>query len=60
MVNIPREMPDLTPQQRFARAEYDASGALGGGLLAVQGFLLFHAGALGLSTAMGGALATGV
>lgn len=35
-------------------------GALGGGLLAVQGFLLFHAGALGLSTAMGGALAAGV
>ena len=34
-------------------------GALGGGLLAVQGFLLFHAGALGLSTAMGRALAAG-
>lgn len=35
-------------------------GALGGGLLAVQIFLLFHAGALHLSTAMGGALAAGV
>lgn len=35
-------------------------GALGGGLLSVQVFLLFHAGALGLGTAMGGALAAGV
>lgn len=35
-------------------------GAVGGGLLAVQVFLLFHAGALGLSTAMGGALTAGV
>lgn len=35
-------------------------GAVGGGLLATQAFLLFHAGALGLSTAMGAALAAGV
>lgn len=35
-------------------------GAVGGGLLATQIFLLFHAGALGLSTAMGAALVAGV
>lgn len=35
-------------------------GALGGGLLAVQVFLLFHAGAMNFSTAVGGALAAGV
>lgn len=35
-------------------------GAVGGGLLATQVFLLFHAGALGLSTAMGAALTAGV
>lgn len=37
-----------------------APGALGGGLLAAQVFLLFHAGALKLSTAAGAALAAGV
>jgi len=35
-------------------------GAVGGGLLAMQVFLLFHAGALGLSTAVGAALAAGI
>ena len=35
-------------------------GAIGGLLLAVQVFFLFHAGALGLSTAVGAALAAGV
>jgi len=35
-------------------------GAAGGALLAIQIFLLFHAGALGLSTAIGAALAAGV
>ena len=35
-------------------------GAIGGGLLSTQIFLLFHAGALGLSTAMGAALIAGV
>lgn len=34
-------------------------GAVGGGLLSTQVFLLFHAGALGLSTAMGAALVAG-
>ena len=35
-------------------------GAIGGGLLSTQIFLLFHAGALGLSTAMGAALIAGI
>lgn len=44
---------------RNARASL-LPGALGGGLLATQGFLLFHAGALGLSTAAGAALSAGI
>lgn len=35
-------------------------GALGGGLLSTQIFFLFHAGALGISTATGAALAAGI
>ena len=35
-------------------------GALGGGLLSTQVFLLFHAGALHISTAVGAALAAGI
>ena len=45
--------------KRNARASL-LPGALGGGLLATQVFLLFHAGALKLSTAMGAALAAGI
>lgn len=44
---------------RNARASL-LPGAVGGALLSTQAFLLFHAGALGISTAVGAALAAGV
>lgn len=44
---------------RNARASL-LPGALGGALLAAQVFLLFHAGALGISTLTGAALAAGI
>jgi len=45
--------------KRNARASL-LPGAAGGGLLATQAFLLFHAGALGMRAAVGAALAAGV
>ena len=44
---------------RNARASL-LPGALGGGLLSTQVFFLFHVGALGISTAVGAALAAGI